>query len=125
MSSHHSLTDEKQALLERMQASRTAYQRMLLGQDEKELPLAETLATNNVFPRSKTMRWIRDHPYLTLLGLTGAVLATRPGPRQAARSLVHRGSGAALAFSRNHQAIRSAIGIAAMLARAIAQRRIR
>lgn len=124
MSSHHSLTDEKKALLERMQASRTAYQRMLLGQDEKQLPVAETLPANE-FPRSKTMRWIRDHPYLTLLGLTGAVLATRRGPRQAARSLVHRGSGAAVAFSRNHQAIRSAIGIGAMVARAIAQRRMR
>lgn len=124
MSSHHSLTDEKQALLERMQASRTAYQRMLLGQDEKQLPVAETLPASD-FPRSKTMRWIRDHPYLTLLGLTGAVLATRRGPRQAARSLVHRSSGAAVAFSRNHQAIRSAIGIAAMVARAIGQRRIR
>lgn len=124
MSSHHSLADEKQALLERMQASRTAYQRMLLGQDEKPLPVAESIPASE-FPRSKTIRWIRDHPYLTLLGLTGAVLATRPGPRHAARSLLHKSRGTVAAFSRNHQAIRSAIGIAAMLARAIGQRRIR
>ena len=123
MSSHHSLTDEKQALLERMQASRTAYRRMLLGQDETEMPVAEELP-ENAFPRSKTVRWIREHPYLTLLGLTGAVLATRRGPRQAARSLVSRGGHVVTTFSRNHQAIRSAIGIAAMLARAIGQRRL-
>jgi len=124
VTTHHSLTDEKQALLERMQASRTAYRRMLLGQDETGIPLAEDLSKSE-FPRSKTIKWIRDHPYLTLLGLTGAVLASRRGPRQAAGSLLHRGSHAVTAFSRNHQAIRSAIGIAAMVARTIGQRRSR
>ena len=124
MNSHHSLNDEKQALLERMQASRAAYRRMLSGQEEIEMSVTEELPANT-FPKSKTVRWIRDHPYLTLLGLTGVVLATRRGPRQAARSLVTRGSHAATTFSRNQQAIRSAIGIAAMLARTIAQRRLR
>lgn len=124
MNPHHSLSEEKQALLERMQASRGAYQRMLLGQDENDAPMAENPALSS-FPKSKTVRWIRDHPYLTLLGLTTLVLASQRAPRQAARSLLHKGGSAAMALSRNQQAIRSAIGIAAMLARAIAQRRLR
>lgn len=123
MSTHHSLTDEKQALLARMQASRTAYQRMLTGEDEGQAP-AITPLPENAFPRSKTMRWVKEHPYLTLIGLSGVVLASRRSSRQAARSIVRKSSGAAGAFSRNHQAIRSAIGIVAMLTRAIEQRRI-
>lgn len=123
MSTHHSLTDEKQALLARMQASRTAYQRMLTGEDEGQAPVI-TSPPENVFPRSKTIRWVKDHPYLTLIGLSGVVLASRRSSRQAARSIVRKSSGAAGAFSRNHQAIRSAIGIVAMLTRAIEQRRI-
>ncbi|RJG01581.1 hypothetical protein [Noviherbaspirillum sedimenti] len=122
MNAHHSLSEEKQALLERMQASRGAYQRMLLGQDENEASLVADAPVNS-FPKSKTVRWIRDHPYLTLLGLTAVVLASRRAPRQAARSLLHKGGNAAMALSRNQQAIRSAIGIVALLARAIDKRR--
>ncbi len=128
MNSHPSLNDEKQALLARMQESRGAYQRMLLDKEEKTRPLAQDPPLNT-FPKSKTIGWIRDHPYLTLLGLATVVLVTRPAPRhatsQAARSLLHKGNVAASAFSRNHQAIRTALGIATMVARAVAQRRHR
>lgn len=124
MSPRNSLSEEKQALLDRMQASRGAYRRMLLGEDEIETPPVQTLPAST-FPKSKTFRWIRDHPYLSLLGVTAAVLASQRAPRQAARSLIHKSGLAAGAFSRNHQAIRSAIGIAAMLARVISQRRLR
>lgn len=119
-----SLNDEKEALLARMQASRGAYQRMLLGQDE---PVVEVkpLAPANAFPKSKTITWIRDHPYLTLLGVATVALATQRKPRQAARKVLHKGGNAAKAFSRNHQAIQTAIGIVAMLARFSGQRRHR
>lgn len=120
-----SLNDEKEALLAKMQASRGAYQRMLLGEDEVVTPVVKGPPPANAFPKSKTMTWIRDHPYLTLLGVTAAILATRRKPRQAARTVLHRGSSAAQAFSRNHQAIRTAIGLVAMLARAASQRRNR
>jgi hypothetical protein len=121
---HLSLSDEKQALLARMQASRGAYQRMLLGQEEVETPLKQPPPVH-AFPKSKTIGWIRDHPYLTLLGLTAVVLATQRAPRQAALTVVHKGGAAARTFSRNHQAIRTAIGIVAMLARVAGQRRHR
>jgi hypothetical protein len=119
-----SLSDEKEALLARMQASRGAYQRMLLGQEASPVPVKQSPPAN-AFPKSKTIGWIRDHPYLTLLGVTVAVLATRRKPRQAARTVLYKGGAAARAFSRNHQAIRTAIGIVAMLARATGQRRHR
>ncbi|TCS34708.1 hypothetical protein EDC30_11238 [Paucimonas lemoignei] len=119
-----SLTDEKEALLARMQASRGAYQRMLLGQEE---PIVEVKPPPpaNAFPKSKTISWIRDHPYLMLAGVAAAILATQRRPRQAARTVVRKGGTAAKAFSRNHQTIQAAIGIVAMLARAAGQRRRR
>lgn len=119
---HLSLNDEKEALLARMQASRGAYQRMLLGQEELAAPVKQPPPVN-AFPKSKTVTWIRDHPYLTLLGVTVAVLATQRKPRQVARNVARKGGTAARAFSRNHQAIRTAIGVVAMLARAAGQRR--
>jgi hypothetical protein len=121
---HVSLNDEKEALLARMQASRRAYQRMLLGEDEFVEPV-KLQPPANAFPKSKTITWIRDHPYLTLLGMTVAVLATQRRPRQAARIVLQKGGSAAKSFSRNHQAIRTAIGVVAMLARAAGQRRHR
>lgn len=119
---HLSLNDEKEALLARMQASRGAYQRLLLGQEEPVAPVRQ-VAPANAFPKSKTISWLRDHPYLALLGVTVAVLATQRKPRQMARTAVHKGGNAARAFSRNHQAIRTAIGVVALLARAAGQRR--
>lgn len=121
---HLSLSDEKQALLARMQATRGAYQRMLLGQEDAGIPLKQPPPVH-AFPKSKTVAWIRDHPYLVLAGLVTVVLATRRTPRQAARTVIHKGGNVARTFSRNHQAIRTAIGIVAMLARAVGQRRHR
>lgn len=119
-----SLNDEKEALLARMQASRGAYQRMLLGQEEAAIEVKPPPPVN-AFPKSKTITWIRDHPYLTLLGVATAVLATQRKPRQAARKVLHKSGNAAKAFSRNQQTIQAVIGIVAMLARAAGQRRRR
>lgn len=121
---HLSLSDEKHALLARMQATRGAYQRMLLGQEEAAIPVKHPPPAH-AFPKSKTVAWIRDHPYLVLAGLAAVAIATRRAPRQAARTVFHKGGNVARTFSRNHQAIRTAIGIVAMLARVAGQRRHR
>lgn len=124
MSPPRSLAEEKEELLARMQASRVAYRRMLLGADTPQYASTqEVTPVNDTFPRSKTVRWIRDHPYLIFLGLATAVLATRPAPRLAVRSAFYKGKAVSSALSRNQNSIRIALGIATALARFIERRR--
>jgi len=67
-----SLEYEKKALLERMHASRREYRSRYGHEDER------TQATgDDVFPRSRTFRFIARHPYSISLGLL-AVLAATP-----------------------------------------------
>ncbi len=122
MIQNRSLADEKQALLAKMQASRVAYRRMLLGVDTDNATVID-VEPLHVFPKSKTVRWIRDHPYLIALGITTLVLASRRAPRQAVRSAVHKGSAATSVFLRNQNKIRSAIGVVLAVARFIERRR--
>jgi len=67
-----SLEYEKKALLERMNATRREYRSRYGHEDER------TQATgDDVFPRSRTFRFIARHPYSISLGLL-AVLAAVP-----------------------------------------------
>lgn len=125
MNQNRSLTDEKQALLAKMQASRVAYRRMLLGVDAEQTSSVVDAQSPDVFPKSNTVRWIRDHPYLIVLGVAAAVLASRRAPRQAVQSAIHRGRAATSTFVRNQNKIRTAIGIATAVARFIERRRHR
>ena len=67
-----SLEYEKKALLERMNATRREYRSRYGHEDER------TQATgDDVFPRSRTFRFIARHPYSISLGLL-AVLSAVP-----------------------------------------------
>ena len=67
-----SLEYERKALLERMRASRREY-RARYGNEDEEIQ-AQAMG-DDVFPRSRTFRFIARHPYYTSLGLL-AVLST-------------------------------------------------
>ncbi|ODT74244.1 MAG: hypothetical protein ABS69_12415 [Nitrosomonadales bacterium SCN 54-20] len=67
-----SLEYEKKALLERMHASRREYRSKYGHEDEGTQPTGD-----DVFPRSRTFRFITRHPYSISLGLL-AVLAAMP-----------------------------------------------
>ncbi len=132
MNQHPSLADEKQALLAKMQASRVAYRRMLLGAETQEYATVEEIRPANSFPRSHTVRFIRDHPYL--IGLAAAVIVAASIPRsrqtvtQALRQTARKGRNASAMMSmavRNQQRIRLVIGFAATALRFIQQRRQR
>jgi hypothetical protein len=110
VSPHRSIAEEKEALLARMQASRVAYRRML--QDTDDATAAHSRSPN-AFPRSKTIRWIRDHPYLTAFAVAALVI----GPRRVARTAVRGGKAAAGKVSRNRDWIRIAFGVATTVAR--------
>lgn len=115
-----SLADEKQALLNRMEASRVAYRHSLLGTDT--VTTVEDTAGANTFPRSKTLRWIREHPYLSAL----AVAALVAGPTRivrTARGAIGYASAAGSIVTRNQNRIRVALGVASGITRLIAMRR--
>jgi hypothetical protein len=114
---HRSLAEEKEALLARMHASRVAYRRMLQGVDDTTT--VEETRSPNAFPRSKTIRWIRDHPYLSALAVAALVI----GPRRIARHTVRGGKAAARKVSRNRDWIRIAFGVATTVARFAGRRR--
>jgi len=81
------LEDERNALLERMHASRKTYR--------SELTPAEgpvQAPTDDVFPRSETFKFIKRHPYYASLGLLAALSIM---PRMPLRRAVK--GGAALA----------------------------
>ncbi len=69
-----SLEYEKKALLERMHASRREY-RSRYGHEDEDARVQTT--GDDVFPRSRTFRFIARHPYSISLGLL-AVLAAVP-----------------------------------------------
>lgn len=116
MTPHRSLAEEKEALLAKMQASRVAYRRMLQGVDDTVT--VEAGRPPNAFPRSKTVRWIRDHPYLTAMAVAALVI----GPRRIARTAARGGKAAAGKVSRNRDWIRIAFGVATTVARLAGRR---
>lgn len=76
----HSLEEERQALLEQIHASRESYRRMLMQSDALEEKSTEShmnlVGKDNGFPRSTTMRWVMQHPYLSAAVATAIVIAT-------------------------------------------------
>lgn len=122
MNSNLSLADEKQALLAKMEASRIAYQRMLLGTDQQHAAVEHAIS-GSTFPKSQTGQWISAHPYLTLLGIVAVAMATRPAPRQAARTVWHKGQRVSSLLSSNQNQLRMAFGIATALGQYIARHR--
>lgn len=67
-----SLEYERKALLERMRASRREYRSRYGHEDERMSAMGD-----DVFPRSRTFRFIARHPYYVSLGLV-AVLSAVP-----------------------------------------------
>lgn len=121
MSPTHSLNEEKQALLAKMEASRVAYRRMLQGDEARSAPAPAN--SPDTFPRSHTMRWLRDHPYLTAAAVLTAVVLARRGSREAVGRVARRGAGASSTLMRNRGRIQVAISLASALARYAASRR--
>ena len=76
----HSLEEERQALLEQIHASREAYRRMLMQSDAYEGKNTENhlnlVGKDTGFPRSMTIRWIMQHPYLSAAAATAILIAT-------------------------------------------------
>jgi len=75
-----SLEEERRALLEQIEASRAVYRRMLAG-DEKSAAGSMTAANPRTsrgaqtFPRSRTVRWVMDHPWWVAFGVAAVVWA--------------------------------------------------
>lgn len=87
-----SLEEKKRALLEQIHSSRETYRRMLTHSDTRpEIEYeAGTFSANRIdsFPRSMTMRWIVQHPYLSAAAMAAVgLLGTRP-----ARNAIARGA---------------------------------
>lgn len=90
MKAAHSLEEERQALLDQIHTSRDTYRRMLTAENETEeavsVPQSRALKTPERFPRSMTLRWIVDHPYLLATGVAGAALLA---PRRIRKQVSH------------------------------------
>lgn len=76
-----SLEDEKRALLDQIHSSRETYRRML-KHDARDENIIEGNVVNighmDRFPRSMTMRWIVQHPYMSAAAVAAvALLGTR------------------------------------------------
>jgi hypothetical protein len=94
-----SLQEERDALLEHIHASRAAYRRMLTEvnavEEEKFQNEAARLAPEQPgFPRSRTMRWIIKHPYLSALAVAGTAALVVIGPRRAVKAIGNRAAAA-------------------------------
>jgi hypothetical protein len=80
-----SLEEERKALLDQIHMSRDNYRRML---HQTEMEHAEAAAEryadshSDRFPRSATMRWVMDHPYVIAAGVAGLVLMAPRGVRR-------------------------------------------
>lgn len=119
--SRPSLGEEKQALLAKMEASRVAYRRVLQGVEE-ERHAVQDVVTAGVFPKSHTVRFILDHPYLC----TFALAALLVGPRRLSRGAQHaarRVTPAASAVMRHQGKLRLALGMATAVMRIVARHR--
>jgi hypothetical protein len=78
------LEEERNALLERMHASRKTYRSELTPPKEQVQAPA-----NDVFPRSETFKFIKRHPYYSSLGLLAALSVM---PRMPLRRAVKSGA---------------------------------
>lgn len=91
MKQNTSLEDERQALLEQIHSSREIYRRMLTQSDKTENTTIEgnivDVSRVERFPRSMTMRWIVQHPYVT--GAAAAAVVALLGSRTTRTAIVH------------------------------------
>lgn len=91
-----SLQEEREALLEQIHASRSAYRRMLTQEDTEEYARSVSAANahnadpSHNFPRSKTVRWIMQHPYLSASLVLGTLALI--GPKRISRLASNRGA---------------------------------
>ena len=79
------LEDERNALLERMHASRKTYRSELTPAKEQ----VQAPTRDDVFPRSETFKFIKRHPYYASLGLLAALSIM---PRMPLRRAVKSGA---------------------------------
>ena len=79
------LEDERNALLERMHASRKTYRSELTHAEEQ----VQAPIDADVFPRSETFKFIKRHPYYASLGLLAALSIM---PRMPLRRAVKSGA---------------------------------
>lgn len=119
MSNGHSLEEERQAILERMQMRRESYRRVLTGGGDLDQipmepvgqtalthargahapaysPLARPIPTR--FPRSTLMRVVTEHPLICALGVAAIVAI---GPRRIMRTVATSGTALATLTARN------------------------
>jgi hypothetical protein len=102
----HSLEEERQAILDRMQASRERYRRMLSSQPEVIANAAHpggrhavyALPPDDHFPRSAAMRWVAQHPMLCAAAIAAVIVI---GPGRIARTAMKGGSAASSLTLRN------------------------
>ncbi len=94
MNTNTTLEEERRALLEQIEASRTVYRRMLSGSDSnadrgirhsgsamQRASMMPTIAAG--FPRSHTMRWVIAHRWQLAIGVTAAIILFGPGRKLA------------------------------------------
>jgi len=97
---NNSFEEEKEAILERMDASRRNLQQMLSYKEEHNGP-----SDARTFPRSHTFRFLTRHPYLVGLAVLAVAVAL---PRGSLKKAV-KGSAAVTAGILRDQAKRSVI----------------
>ncbi|NEX60348.1 hypothetical protein [Noviherbaspirillum galbum] len=94
-----SLEEERQKILDRMQASREQYRRMLLNQPEvvvnRQHPVghhaAYALPPKAMMPRNSALRWMAQHPVVCAAAVAALIAV---GPKRIARAAA-QGSNAA------------------------------
>ena len=124
-SNGHSLEEERQAILERMQMRRETYRRVLTGGGDLDqitvAPSGQAALTHHVthashaqaysplarpiptrFPRSTLMRVVTEHPLLCALGVAAIVAI---GPRRIMRTVASSGTAVAALTARNQSNI--------------------
>lgn len=91
MKQNTSLEDERRALLDQIHSSREIYRRMLTQSDKSQHTIIEgrvvDASRDEHFPRSMTMRWIVQHPYM--MGAAAAAAVALLGSRRARTAIVH------------------------------------
>ncbi|OGB27015.1 MAG: hypothetical protein A3I66_22285 [Burkholderiales bacterium RIFCSPLOWO2_02_FULL_57_36] len=87
MKQHTSLEDERRALLDQIHSSREVYRRMLTQSDKPEHKTVEgnivDVSRAERFPRSMTMRWIVQHPYMSAAAVVAVALMGSSSARTA------------------------------------------
>ncbi|MES2536978.1 MAG: hypothetical protein V4632_14025 [Pseudomonadota bacterium] len=125
-----SLEDERRALLAQIDSSRDMYRRMLNpdAAAAHHAPDSRTdLLAHDSFPRSTTVRWILDHPYLSALAVASLVVIVssrrRIRPAALRAPMVRSLAGMAAMLLRDPTKLRMATNIFSAAAAFLRQRR--